>query len=270
MDRYDFYKEFVKSNKIKLKEKFEELHEAYTKKYNLYLLAKEHEVLIRAVGADFSALERMLYDEDYCKFIIHKRVRNLLPKEITKNIQSYIHYHNSKIPNIKHEIKLLRLAYTMPERIYFIMQYWFNREIGNHILRGGVYNFGQGLSKLGISYVLRSPNAKPVVDWGESNKLKQRLIDEGYTPKSKDNPDGIKWLLYRTDEGYCFWKWLKRESFAPNKKMYKFRSIATNNESTEYNGTLSQEQILDKSIGTFDKMMALLKLNPKIIEKYDF
>jgi hypothetical protein len=270
MNRYDFHNEFIKGNRIRLKEAFEDLHAAYLHKNNLYSLAKEHEELIVAVGADFSALTHMQSDDNYYKIILHKKARRLLPKEITTILHSYLYTCHVKIPKIKHEIKVLKVACTMPDRIHHMVQYWFNREIGNHILRGGVYNFGQGLSKLGISYVLRSKNAKPVVDWGESNKLKARLIEQGYTPKSKDEPEGIKWLLYRTDEGYCFWKWLKKEAFVPNKKMYKFRSIATNNESTEYNGEFSQEQILDKSIGTFDKMMALLKLNPKIIEKYDF
>lgn len=270
MNRYGFYEEFIKGNRIRLKEAFEDLHNTYLHKNNLYSLAKQHEEIIVAVGADFSALERMQSDDDYYKAILHKKVCRLLPSDILKTLHAYLYTCRVKIPKIKHEIKVLKLACSMPDRLYFIIQYWFNREIGNHILRSGVYNFGQGLSKLGISYVLRSKNAKPVVDWGESNKLKQRLIEQGYTPKSKENPDGVKWLLYRTDEGYCFWKWLKKESFAPNKKMYKFRAIATNNESTEYNGAFTQEQILDKSIGTFDKMMALLKLNPKIIEKYDF
>jgi hypothetical protein len=270
MDRYGFYKEFIKGNRIKFAEAFEELHNAYVRRNNLYLLIEKHEFVIKAVGVDFSALTRMQSDDSYYKYVLHKRVIRELPHEITKLIHSYLHTCRVVIPKIKHEMKILKVACSMPDRLYFLSQYWFNREIGNHILRGGVYNFGQGLSKLGISYVLRSKNAKPVVDWGESKKLKQRLIEQGYTPKSQDNPDGVKWLLYRTDEGYSFWKWLKRESFAPNKKMYKFRSIATNNESTDYNGEFTQEQILDKSIGTFDKMMALLKLNPKIIEKYDF
>ena len=52
--------------------------------------------------------------------------------------------------------------------------------------------------------------------------------------------------------------------------MYKFRAIATKNECTEYKGQFTQEQILEKTIGPFDKMMALIKLNPSIIERYDF
>lgn len=270
MDRYGFYKEFIKGNRIRLKETFEELHNAYLHKNNLYSLVQQYEEYLLAVGMDFSALTRMQSDETYYKAVLHKRLINLLPEELTKTIHSYLYTCRVKIPNLKHEIKILGIACSMPDRVYFTIQYWFNREIGNHILRGGVFSFGQGLSKLGISYVLRSKNAKPIVDWGESNKLKKLLIEQGHTPKSQDNPGGVKWLLYRTDEGYCFWKWLKRESFALNKKMYKFRAIATNNECTDYKGELTQEQILEKSIGTFDKMMALLKLNPKIKEKYDF
>lgn len=269
MNRYGFYEEFIKANKIRLKELFNELHTCYEVRNNLYRIVKKHELVFKAIGTDFSVFDRAMHDKP-TKVILNGRSRAKLTKELADTVGSFAYVTFTKIPVIKHEIKIVRLMCLMPDRMFFMIQYNFNREIANTILRGGVYYFGQGLSKLGISYVKRSPNAKPCIDWGESNKLKAKLIEQGYQVKSKDNPTGIKWLLFRTDDGYCFWKWLKRDAFTPNKKMYKFRAIATNNESTEYNGAFNQEEILDKSIGTFDKMMALLKLNPQIIERYDF
>lgn len=270
MNRYDFYKEFIKGNTIRLKELFEEIHATYALRNELYEFVKEYKVVVIACGINFDAMTRMLEAPVFNKTITHSNARKKLPPDLNTAIKQYSQICNYKIPKLEHEMKITRLLVQTPDRMYFRMQYWFNREVGNHILRGGVYSFGQNLSRLGISYVLRSKNAKPVPDWGESNKLKAELIRLGITPKSKDAPDGVKWLLFRTDEGYCFWKWRKEKVFVPNKKMYKFRSIATNNECTDYNGTLTQEQILNKSIGTFDKMMALLKLNPQIIERYDF
>lgn len=270
MDRYGFYEEFIKGNQIRLKELFNELHTAYDIRNSLYKDVEQHKDLLRVLNINFDTLTCMLTVDKYHKVHISKQSKKLLPPELIKTIEVFSYICNTKLAKLKHEIKIVRLLTETPNDLYFSMQYWFNREVGNTILRGDVYNFGQGLSRLGISYVERSPNAKPVVDWGESNKLKKTLIEAGHTVKSVDNPTGIKWLLYRTDAGYSFWKWLKREAFTPNKKMYKFRAIATNNECTEYEGKLSQEQILDKSIGTFDKMMALLKLNPLMIHKYDF
>lgn len=269
MDRYSFHKEFVKDNTVRLKELFNELHVCYQVRNSLYQDLKQHKELFRVIGIDFSVIDNMLFDSKSHRIITPKN-RRFLSEDMAKTINAYIYSCTAKIPKVKHELNIVRLLCQIPDRIYFSIQYWFNREIGNSIVRGGIYEFGKGLSKLGISYVLRRDNAKPVVDWGESNKLKKQLIEEGYTIKSKDDPTGIKWLLFRTDAGYCFWKWLKTTAFTPNKKMYKFRAIATNNECTDYQGELNIEEILDKSIGTFDKMMAMLKLNPLMIKRYDF
>ena len=270
MNRYGFYKEFIKGCNLRLKELFNELHSAYKIRNDLYLEIEKNRELFRILNINFDSVSDMLTKEHFAGITLDKRAKSIISSELVKTIGIFNYTCNTRISKIKHELKLVRLLSETPEPIYFEMQYWLNREIGNSIVRGDAYNFGQGLSRLGISYVLRSPNSKPIMDWGASNKLKKQLIEEGHTVKTAETPNGIKWLLFRTDAGYCFWKWLKRESFVPNKKMYRFRAIRTDNECTDYQGKLSQEQILDKSIGTFDKMMAMLKLNPLIINKYDF
>ena len=91
---------------------------------------------------------------------LHDKARKYLPVEYRKLINTFTYLCNNRIPAIKREIKLTAFLCKTPARMYFMMQYSFNREIGNHILRGGVYNFRQGLSKLGISYVLRSAQSR--------------------------------------------------------------------------------------------------------------
>ena len=267
MNRYDFHKEFIKGNKIKLVELFNELHTCYDIRRSLYETIKETEKLFNAVGTDFSSFNAVVNGSN--KMILTKHTRSILPDEIVKMVDSFVYLNTRKIPRLKNEIKVTGLLCDMPDKLFFKMQYIFNREVSNNILRGDVYSFGQGLSQLCISYVKRADNAKPVPDWGESNKLKAKLLELGYPIKTKDNPEGAKWLLFRTDDGYCFWNWIKRHANTPNRKMYRFRAIATNNECTEYNGSLTQEQILDKSIGTYDKLMALLKLNPLMKQTYE-
>ena len=267
MNRYEFHKEFIKGNKIRLVELFNELHTCYSIRRTQYNSIKEHQRLFEAVGTNYDYFNEVLNGAN--KMILTKHTRQVLPDHVVKMVDAFVYLTIRKIPTLEKEIKLIGLLCKMPDQLFFKMQYNFNREIGNSILRGGEYSFGQGLSKLFISYVKRRPNAKPCVDWGESRKLKDKLIELGYPVKTKDNPEGAKWLLFRTDDGYCFWNWFKRAANTPNRKMYKFRAIATNNECTEYNGTLTQEEILSKSIGTFDKMMALLKLNPLMKQTYE-
>lgn len=267
MDRYDFHKEFIKGNKIRLVELFNELHTSYEIRKSLYNTINEYEKLFTVVGTDFSYFKDVL--DGRFRLILTHKVRSILPDNLVKTVDSFVHISIRKIPTLKNEIKITGLLCNIPEQLFFKMQYSFNREVANSILRGGAYYFGKGLDKLFIQYVKRRPNAKPCVDWGESNKLRAKLIKLGYAVRTKDNQEGAKWLLFRTDDGYCFWNWCRRYSSIPNKKLYKFRAIATNNESTDYKGEFNQEEILEKNIGTFDKMMALLKLNPLMKNTYE-
>lgn len=40
-----------------------------------------------------------------------------------------------------------------------------------------------------------SSTANASINWGESNKLKKEIIERGDTPKSKEHPDGVPWLI---------------------------------------------------------------------------
>lgn len=270
MNKYDFYKEFIKTNRTKLGELCNKLHTLYVERNSIYAVLEENKVLFEIFHMNFNALSDMMIDEKYNKKIINEYARNNIPVYYKKLLYRILNLCTNCIPNLQKEIELTAFLCNTPEKMYYIMQYWMNREIANNILRGDIHNFGAGLGKLYIQYIERTDKSKACVDWGESNKLKARLIEQGHTPRSPENPNGVKWLLYHVDDGYCLWKWLKISSVAPNKKMYRFKPIATNNESTDYKGAITQEDILNKSIGPFDKMMALLKFNPLIKERYGF
>jgi len=268
MDKYGFYKEFIKSNKIKLGELCNKMHDLYAERNSIYKILEENKVLFEIFSMKFDNLSNMMIDPSYNKKIINEYARKNMPEYYRKLLYKLLNICKNRIPALTKEIEITAFLCNTPSKMYFAMQYGMNREIANKILRGDIHHFGCGLGKLAITYVKRGPNSKICIDWGESNKLKKRLINEGHTPKSKENPDGIKWILFHVDEGYCFWRWFKNKSIAPNKQMYRFRAIATNNESTDYKGAFTQEEILNKTIGPFDKMMALLKLNPYIKERY--
>ena len=67
----------------------------------------------------------------------------------------------------------------------------------------------------------------PAINWGASRERKQELVEEGLIPRSKDNPKGENWFIYRDSEFYLRWAWTKRyiESGVPmlkNGKLYAF------------------------------------------------
>jgi len=97
----------------------------------------------------------------------------------------------------------------------------FNMEIIDYILEGYSFNMGNQLSNISIKRVIRD-NAKPTIDWGESNKYKNELLSQGKKLYNKDTGEGIKWYIYYTDKNYLRYFWNKGKCKVPNKSVYKF------------------------------------------------
>lgn len=266
MEKRDFYKAFIKDSENKLVDLFNQLHDYYDERLSLFNSITSNDVLLETFGIKISIFTDMM-EGRVVKRIINTKLYKYLDRSFIESVNRFIHICNVLIPKTLKNIKVVSLQCRTPEKVYDLIISILNIEIGNTILKGYVYSFGKFLGKLCIKYVTRRNTAKPVPDWGASIKLRDELISKGITVKSRENPNGKKWLLYRTDDDYCYWAWLKRTSIIANKQMYRFRSIATNNENTDY-GKISVEKILKKNIGNFDKLMAILKSNPSMKEVY--
>lgn len=82
----------------------------------------------------------------------------------------------------------------------------FNKKVSEAILEGEVFNMGSHLGTLRIKKIERT-FTKPTIDWGETNKLKKQ---------------GIKQLVYFTDDYYFRWNWDKSRCRVRNKSVYTF------------------------------------------------
>jgi hypothetical protein len=109
----------------------------------------------------------------------------------------------------------------------------FNKLSMEKIIEGYKLNMGSYLSTISI---IRIPmnHDNPPVNWGETNKYKQELLsgeaeeapDEGYNESdlySKDNPDGIKYFIYHTNNWYARFYWNKKRAKVRNKSAYRFK-----------------------------------------------
>jgi len=108
----------------------------------------------------------------------------------------------------------------------------FNIEIMEDVLNGSTFNMGNNLSTLSIVRKERDPR-NPKVDWGESNKYKQELLDNNEQLYDVDTGEGVKWHIYYTDGYYCKFYWRKGKCRIPNKSVYRFdatRGIKGNKE----------------------------------------
>jgi len=108
----------------------------------------------------------------------------------------------------------------------------FNIEIMEDVLNGSTFNMGNNLSTLSIVRKERDPR-NPKVDWGESNKYKQELLDNNEQLYDVETGEGVKWHIYYTDGYYCKFYWRKGKCRIPNKSVYRFdatRGIKGNKE----------------------------------------
>ena len=108
----------------------------------------------------------------------------------------------------------------------------FNIMIMDYILEGKEFNMGSNLSTLSIIRKDRDPRS-PRLNWGESNKYKKELLEEGQDLYNSKTGKGIKWYIYHTDEFYCKYYWRKGKCKIKNKSVYRFdatRGIKGNKE----------------------------------------
>mgnify|MGYP003154099191 CR=1 FL=1 len=108
----------------------------------------------------------------------------------------------------------------------------FNIEVMDYILEGKAFNMGNHLSTLSIVKQKRDPRS-PRINWGESNKYRQELIDEGKDLYNFETGKGTRWHIYYTDEHYFKYYWRKGKCLIPNKSVYRFdatRGIKGNKE----------------------------------------
>ena len=83
----------------------------------------------------------------------------------------------------------------------------FNKRVSEMVLEGRVFNMGFRLGTIRIKKIPRTFN-KPTIDWGETNRLKKQ---------------GIKKLVYYTDDYYYRWNWDKHKCLVKNKSVYTFQ-----------------------------------------------
>lgn len=162
------------------------------------------------------------------------------------NIINNISSINSKLNKVNLEINKLNNRNQSYNIFKFIIGQ-FNKKNSTEILKGETLSIGFKLGEIRIQKKRRykgdenvesmQPHNYKVVNWGESNKLKQELIDKGFTPYKaiKDEEGNIigdngghKWLIYFTDDYSYWWYWHKNSKtmdkgiWVKNARRYSF------------------------------------------------
>lgn len=104
----------------------------------------------------------------------------------------------------------------------------YHRGISEAIIKG--YSHSPN-GQLGNFKILKDIRRRKTINWGESNKLKQNIIDTGGTPYNKETaPHGDMWFVLFEDNEYFKWIWDKTTpvKFVKNSKYYVFRACTKN------------------------------------------
>lgn len=104
-----------------------------------------------------------------------------------------------------------------------ICQEYNQRAMEEIILQGGVLNLGNNLSTISIGRIRRNPKNKQI-NWAESYKLRDKLLQQGKKLYDKETGEGEKWFVYFTHEWFCRFYWRKEKCTIPNKSVYQFRA----------------------------------------------
>lgn len=163
--------------------------------------------------------------------------------------------------------------YKLPIRIFKYIIKSHNIQIAKKLLTGYVYTVGHGVGQIYIKKIRRifriyGKEATKNIDWGETNKLKKKLIEEGVDIYTKDNPSGEQYLVhYTTDYMYWFW-WDKGQKVITNSFLYTFTPtnfINTPERSQIHfveNAKNKEEIINTKDLGNRDKLYCLIRFDP--------
>jgi len=128
----------------------------------------------------------------------------------------------------------------------------FFKSVGVKLVEGKKFNLNNSNGYLAIRRVERS-FYKPRINWGASNKYKQKIIDEGGTPLSGDN-GGKPWLVYFTDDEYFRLAWIKPTVGIKNTKFYKFLPARGR----------------PGNLGFREQMSSIINSSPEIKNRYEY
>lgn len=160
----------------------------------------------------------------------------------------------------------VKLGGTLDKDKYRVICDKLFKAISNEILEGGTYHIGKGLGSIMIKRFKKKFKINEmgnicngVVNWKESNELKEKLLAEGKELWNNITKTGHKWIIYYDDEWNYRWAWIKNKNQCTikNNTVYSFTPTTDNT----YKGA-------DTKLGNKGKLKKLLRENPNQYLKY--
>lgn len=248
------YEHFIEYQLSRVEHYVTLLHELYQKKADLYSAISNNKSYLIMLGFPYDIVENLqdevstrsynAYEYDFDDDVKHMTLRY--------NLMAYAHVVTKKIPHALSRIKHHTFILTINKEVFIELYRTLNDEILRHLLNGRVYEF---TDRVGMLKIARYPRCfdKKVVDYGASNELK------------KTNPNN--YIVFHLDDEYPAVMYHKTNSNVPNYKYYKFKFTKfingyDRNKEKYYESVKGIDTLYkDKTVGSFDKMLATVHLH---------
>ena len=185
--------------------------------------------------------------------------------------------------NKKIELANYRSKIT-PKKYKEYLKKYYMQSVHKALLDGHAYRFSHGIGDLMINYwkYVNGVRSK-IVDWNETNKRKQEILNAGLKLYDKEEAeiykirglkyDGIPYVVYKTNNEYYDIELVNCKSFSKNNIKFKhanyiptkFRKRTPEDIANQFN---SVDEIAVQDLGIRHKLIVALEKDPSIYLKY--
>ena len=171
-----------------------------------------------------------------------------------------------------------------PKKYKEYLKKYYMQSVHKALLDGHAYRFSHGIGDLMINYwkYVNGVRSK-IVDWNETNKRKQEILNAGLKLYDKEEAeiykirglkyDGIPYVVYKTNNEYYDIELVNCKSFSKNNIKFKhanyiptkFRKRTPEDIANQFN---SVDEIAVQDLGIRHKLIVALEKDPSIYLKY--
>lgn len=266
MTRDDYVNDFNASITPKLYNIVEKLHEKYERLNAIREIILENEDLYVMMGVELTKLKDI---NNFSRLMIDKATLNKF--DVIDG--SYLRSYNaviSAINTLKRQLTFLNKIKDMPLSIWVWLQESINHEIGNFIIRGNKYTFGNSNGSIKILHKDHPERARITINYHKTRLHKEWLMNHGFVVFTPAMTDGMRYMHY--DEHYTttWWQWGKRMSKIKNHKYYRFKTNYTKKETVDVLKDKSPSAILaNHELAPGTRCVLYRRANPSIIAQYE-
>lgn len=272
-DKEFYWRDFNKEISIRLNNLLKQLHLTYEKRNDCIYNIKDNINKYIEANINISCIENI---DNRNKIYFNKKQELLVGLKLISYIRSYNYIVYEKLDKLDNEIETLAGIKNSPPELYTYIQDELNHEICKTLCKGNNYSFGGQVGYINV-FFFQFPSGKinTALNWGETIKLKKKLLENGIALQTKDNPNGRAYKIYCEYDWWVHAQFKKIKGKLPQVDYYNFRFGYTKNKvlngihltaksPKEQYGRSFENIIDDRSLNSLNKILAVCVNYPNL------